>query len=79
MDDPKAFGYSLADGALALVRDEGARGRDTAALFAREVKARAEQMEAEGISPHAIAEWIGCVTDAYSERIHDLVRSMLKN
>ncbi|HWE17472.1 MAG TPA: hypothetical protein VG758_09865 [Hyphomicrobiaceae bacterium] len=76
MDDPKEFGRELADRAYLLIRDEGLRGGDMAALFASAVSSRAHQMESEGTSRDAIAEWIGQVTEAYGERVDDLVRSL---
>jgi hypothetical protein len=72
MEEAKQFGRALADRACSLIREEGGSAADIATLFCVEVAQRVRQMEAEGRSGDAIADWTEAADDAYRERLHEL-------
>jgi hypothetical protein len=71
MEEAKQLGRTLADRACSL-REKGGSAADIATLFCVEVARRVRQMEAEGMSGDAIADWTEAADDAYRERLDEL-------
>ena len=72
MEEAKQLGRDLADRACSLIREGGGSAADIATLFCVEAARRIRQMEAEGMSGDAIADWTEAADDAYRERLDEL-------
>jgi hypothetical protein len=72
MEDPKTFGRELADYTYSRIRDEGLSSGETSTLFGIKVAQRAREMETQGWSGGAIADWVESVAGAYAARLCEL-------
>ena len=67
--DPKQVGRVLADKAKARMRSEGISRLKLGAIYAEELSEVAQKMVANGVSKHAVADWLEAATAAYRERL----------
>src|SRR5829696_1795927 len=71
MEDPRTFGHALASYTYLRIRDEGLTTIETSTLFGIKVAQRVREMEEQGWSGGAIADWVEVVARTYAERLDD--------
>jgi hypothetical protein len=72
MGDPKEFGRELADYAYSRIREEGLTATESSSLFGIKVAQRVREMEVQGWSGQALADWVELV-GAYATRLNELM------
>ena len=70
---PRTFGHALASYTYLRIRDEGLTTTETSTLFGIKVAQRVREMEEQGSSGGALADWVEVVARTYAERLDELL------
>src|SRR5215217_8142142 len=79
MEDPRTFGHALASYTYLRIRDEGLTTTETSTLFGIKVAQRVREMEEQGWSGGAVADWVEFVARSYAERLDELLIPIAAN
>jgi hypothetical protein len=73
MEDPTTFGRELASYTYLRIRNEGLTSTETSTLSGIKVAQPVREMEEQGWSGGAIADWVEFVARSYAERLDELL------
>jgi hypothetical protein len=73
MADPRTYGRELANDTYIRIQNEGLTGSEAATVFGIKLAQSVRNMEAQGWSGGAIADWVEIVGRGYAERLDELM------
>jgi hypothetical protein len=73
MADPRTYGRELANDTYIRIHDEGLTASETATVFGIKLAQSVRDMEVQGWSRGAIADWVEIVGRDYADRLYELM------